>query len=62
MIKVSMGEQEVVDATRIKAEGLRILLLEFTATLVHSAVDENPFAATLDPVTRASDAPVRTVE
>src|SRR5690349_16516877 len=62
MIQVSMCKEDLVDASRIKAEWLLVFLLKFTAPLVHSTIDENPFAATLDHMTRASDAPIRAVE
>jgi hypothetical protein len=40
MIKMRMGQQEVVDAGGIKAEWLGILFIQLVATLMQSAVDQ----------------------
>ena len=62
MIKMGMGQQDVVDAGWIEPEGLRILLVQFTTTLVQPAVDQDLLAGTLDHVTRAGDAAVGAVK
>jgi hypothetical protein len=62
MIKMGMGQQDIVDAGRIEPERLRILLVQFMATLVHPTVDQDPLAGTLDHVTRAGDAKIGTVK
>ncbi len=62
MIKMGMGQQDIVDAGRIETERLRILLVQFTAALVKSAVDQDTLAGTLDHVTRAGDAAVGAME
>jgi hypothetical protein len=48
MIKMGMGQQDVVDARSIEPERVRILLVQFTAALVQPAVDQDPLAGTLD--------------
>ena len=62
MIKMGMGQQNVVDAGRIESERLRIFLVQFAATLVQPAVDQDPLAGTLDHVTRTGDAAVGAVK
>ena len=55
---MAVGQQQVVDIGRIKTEILRIFLLEFMASLVQPAVDENAFAAAFNQVAGSGDAAV----
>ena len=62
VIKMRMGQQDVVDAGRIESERLRVFLVQFAATLVQSAVDQDPLPGTLDHVTGTGDAAVGAVK
>ena len=62
MIQVCVGEQYVVDANGIKAERPGIFLVQFAATLMEPAVDQDPFPSTFDQMTRARDTAIGAVE
>jgi hypothetical protein len=62
MIKMGVGQQDVVDAGGIEPKRVRIVLVQLTATLVQPAVDQDPLSGALDHVTRTGDAAVGTVK
>ncbi len=42
-----MGKQQVVDGGRVETEGLGVLLVQFAAALVKTAVDQDALAGAL---------------
>ena len=62
VVEMGVGQQQVVDAGGIEAEGGRVLFIEFPPALVHAAVDENPLAGAFDHVAGAGDALIGAVE
>ena len=62
MVQVGVGQQQVVDGSRIKAEVVGIVLFQFTATLVEAAVNEDALAGTFQQVTGTGDTLCRTMK
>ena len=58
MIKMGMGEQDVIDAGRVEPKGLRVFFVQLAAALVEAAINQNFLSRTLDQMTRAGDTAV----
>ena len=62
MIKMSVGQQDVVDTGGIEAERFLVLLLQLATALIQAAIDQNTFPRAFNHVTRAGDAAVSAVK
>ena len=62
MIQMRVGQQYIIDARSIKPERFGVLFVQLAATLIHPAVDQNPFPGALNQMTGAGDVPIRSME
>ncbi len=62
MIQMCVGQQYVVDAGGIKAERPGVFLIQFAATLIQPAVNQDPLPGTFNQMTGASDVAIRSVK
>ena len=57
-----MGQQQIIDAGRVKPEIIGVFLVQFSAALVEAAVDEDTLAGAFNQVARPGNAAIRAVE
>lgn len=62
MIEMGVRQQYVIDAGGVKAERFGVLLVQLAATLIHSAVDQDPLPGAFNQMAGAGDVPIRSME
>ncbi len=51
MVQMAVRQEQVIDALRVEAEGLVVLLLDLVSALIQATVDEDSGARALDQMT-----------